>query len=218
MSRGAGFAAADVDVNFFRDLRIKRLAREFPLLFPVASLAYVGIVLHCWDCGERQTAADAWPELVPWSEEAVSALRTVGLLDRTTRVRKQAWDDWFGVAFARREERRVAGAFGGHQKASNRLAKLQQSPSTATAELQQSPSSALPGPSVPSVPPDSPKPPKGASVKPRKGPRSNGTSPRQLERGDAAVDSKAMASLEERAAAWNAAHPTDRVPLPGGLT
>lgn len=205
MSRGDGFATADLDVNFFRDLKVKRLAREFPDLFLVASLGYLGMVAHCWGCGERQTALDAWPDLVPWSEEAVAALEAVSLLDRTSRVAKKTWDQWFGVAFARRELRRSAGSVGGKQRASN-----------ATAKLEHSPSNVQPVPSVPFLPSDSPKSPQvGTSVKPRRKngdtPRAKGRSPRQLRDGSPEVDAKALAELGERTAKWNADHPTDPI-------
>lgn len=183
MSRGDGFANADVDVNFFRDLKVKRLAREHADVFLQATAGYLGMLLHCWGCGERQMAADAWPELIPYSDEAVAALQAVGLVDRTTRVSRKAWDQWFGVAFARREVRRSAGSVGGQRKASN-----------ARAGLQQSPSDALPVPSVPSVPTDSPQPPNGGLRKKGRNPRSNGDSPRQREE---AVKRGLLAAVKE---------------------
>jgi hypothetical protein len=42
--------------------------------------------------------------------------------------------------------------------------------------------------------------------------RASGRSPRQLLEGTPEVDSRALANLAERAAAWNAAHPTDQIP------
>ena len=170
MSRGDGFANADLDTGFFRDLKVKRLAREHADVFQTAALGYVGIVLHCWGCGDRQGAPDAWPEAVPWSEDAIAALRAVGLLDRGSRIPRKVWDEWFGVAYERRERRRSAGSAGGQHKASN-----------AKAELEQSPSDALPVPSVPSVPSDSPQPPTGGLRKNGRNPRANGDSPRQRE-------------------------------------
>jgi hypothetical protein len=170
MSRGDGFSTADIDVGFFRDLKVKKLAREHSEVFLSACSAYFGIVLHCWGCGQRQTAEDAWPELLPWSEEAVAALKAVGMLDRGSRLPVKVWDAWFGVATARRQLRRSAGSLGGQHKASN-----------ARAELQQSPSDALPVPSVPSVPSDSPQPPTGGPRRNGTNNRANGDSPRQRE-------------------------------------
>lgn len=44
--------------------------------------------------------------------------------------------------------------------------------------------------------------------------RSNGRSPRQLREGSRDIDAKTLASLAERTAAWNAAHPGDQIPAP----
>lgn len=42
--------------------------------------------------------------------------------------------------------------------------------------------------------------------------RASGRSPRQLLEGTPEVNSRALANLAERAAAWNAAHPDDQIP------
>lgn len=210
MSRGDGFANADLDVGFFRDQKVKRLAREHADVFSVAVNGYFGIVLHCWACGERVSALDAWPDIVPWSDAAVEALRHVELLDRTSKLPVGAWNNWFGPAFARREVKRGLGAIGGKKKAQNRLAKLENPASAATgsglAQLDNRASVALAvvaqNPTRPSVRPSdklTPKPPQvGARPKARRGsgenPRATGDAPRQREE---AVKRGMLAALNE---------------------
>ena len=79
MSRGDGFAIADVDVGFYQDTAIKRVARTHPDLFPVAVAGYIGILLASWQQGRRVCAVDGWPEILPYSQAAIDALKEPGV-------------------------------------------------------------------------------------------------------------------------------------------
>jgi hypothetical protein len=161
MSRDDGFRNANIDTGYFRDAKVKRLYREFPLAVALhATAGHQGIILESWDCGERLTATEGWPALLPWSEEAAAALRTVGLLDKASRLPADVWKKRFGEASSRRDEARRKGSLGGQRKAANRrrqepspaTAQLEPSASPATAQLQPSSSPALLVPVGPSVP------------------------------------------------------------------
>jgi hypothetical protein len=219
MSRESGFSVADIATNMARDEKFRRLARLHPDLIAVAFAGYVGITLESWAVGRRVKAIDGWPEIVPWSEPAIKALRSQNLLDTRLKIPMKTWTSWYGAAFARRDRYRQSGSLGGQKKASN----ASRGASNATATLPEissvHSSVALAGRSSRPYVKDSPKPPQaGASVKTsrkaRTSPRANGTSPRQLRGEDPAVDAKALASLEERTAAWNATHPSDPLPMP----
>jgi hypothetical protein len=233
MTRGAGFGNADLDVNITRDPKFRRLARLHPDLVAAAFAGYVGILTDSWGSGERKAAIDAWPEIIPWSDDVIAALQEVELLDAQQKVSEKAWNEWFGAACARREKRRQAGSEGGKQKASNALARLQQQASNASnvlehegedegssnavALLPQGASKTLPvRPSV--RPSDSPIPPQaGARSRSKRAagtnPRANGRSLRQLLEGTPQVDANSLASLAERTAKWNAEHPSDPLPI-----
>lgn len=210
MTRGAGFTSADVDVGITRDSKFRRLARLHPDLIAVAFTGYMGILTDSWGTGERRTAADAWPQIVPWSDAAVNALIECELLDKFHRVPIATWRGWFGAAAARREKRRFSGSIGGKQKASNARALLQQSPSDA---LPVPPSSALS---------DSPKPPQvGAAEKKRRhngtSPRANGDAPRQREEAVKAgllAAFKAIGGAKEMPAGLRGEDDFSREPLP----
>jgi hypothetical protein len=218
MPRGAGFANADIDVNIARDPKFRRLARLHPDLIALSFAGYVGMLAESWGTGERKTALDAWPEILPWSAEAVSALQEVGLLDASQKVTTTAWRGWFGAACERRSRRQMAGSIGGKQKASNARSLLEQEASNAVALLPQTPSKILPVSQSVSQS-DSPLPPQ-AGARPRSGrkngntPRAQGTSPRQLRDGSAEIDTKALESVAERTARWNETHPKDAIPQP----
>jgi hypothetical protein len=216
VSRGAGFANADLDVNIARDTKFRRLSRLHPDLIMPSFAGYVGILAECWGCGERKSAIDAWPEILPWSGEAVSALQEVGLLDAQQKLPQGAWRVWYGAACERRERRRQAGSIGGKQKASNARAEhtremdesyeralaiidTKDASSTATATLEQSSSSLAQTsskilPVRPSVrPSNSPIPPQaGARARAR---RTNGQGPRQLRDGSDEIDRRALTRL-----------------------
>jgi hypothetical protein len=226
MTRGAGFTSADVDVGITRDSKFRRLARLHPDLIAVAFTGYMGILTDSWGTGERRTAADAWPQIIPWSDAAVDALFECELLDKFHRVPITTWRGWFGAAAARREKRRFSGSIGGKQKASN-----------ARALLQQSPSDALPVPpsSDPTINPksrraglredhDNPRS-KGASSRQRgdnpraKGtnPRANGDAPRQREdavKAGLLAAFKAIGGAKEMPAGLRGEDDFSREPLP----
>jgi hypothetical protein len=189
MSRGDGFPNADMDTEYFRDPNVRRLIREYPVaIWSQGIIGHWGLILACWACGKRLPAADGWPDVVPLADEVISALQVVNLLDKSTRLPAATWRRWYGAAAERREKRRFAGSIGGKHKASN-----------ARASLQQTPSDALPVPSVPAVPIDSPKPPQvGAVGKKRRAngtsPRANGDAPRQREE---AVKAGLLAAFKE---------------------
>lgn len=220
MSRD-GFTTADIGVATLRDSKFKRLGREFPDLILRAVVAYIGIVLACWECGDRLTAEDGWPDIVPFDGDVLAALRAVGLLDRGNRVPVSVWHAWYGPAFTRRQERRQSGSLGGQRKAANRrLAELQHSSSVATAELQHSSSDALPDPSYPSYPRDSPSESLNPSTASTSGEHSSRGKRRTTStngKGDGLTqvgDTAAVAALSERVAAWNAAHPGQVLEIP----
>ena len=147
----------------------------------------------------------------------MEALREQNLLDKTLRIPLKTWDSWYGTAFARRDRFRQAGSIGGQKKASNAVATLQ---ATLQQRSSDDSSDALP---VPSVPPDrsvdSPKSPQvGTSAKPRRKTgdtlRAKGQNPRLLRDGSPETDAKALSSLAERTAKWNAEPPNDPIPAP----
>lgn len=184
MSREDGFVNADFDTRYFDDLKVKRLFREYADLAALAVCAHVGIIAHCWQCGERQTALDAWPPIVPYSEPALAALMDVGLLDRSARLPVKAWKDRYGLAFERRMLRRMAGARGGKQKSSN-----------ARAGLEHGLPENLPGPSVPDLPAEStPQPPRRGARQNKTNLRSKGHAPRQVQ---AANEAELMRRFKE---------------------
>lgn len=147
MSRDDGFAIADVATDLLDDPKVRRLARATndEGLTARCLVAYVAVVLASWRLGERVTLEDAAPLWLTGLDDVGERLRTFDLLDISNVIPEPTWDNWFGVAWDRREERRASGRKGGLAKARNR-------PSTATAEPQHSRSDALPVPSVPSVP------------------------------------------------------------------
>jgi hypothetical protein len=154
MSRDGGFLRADLDTGIAHDPKFRRLARLHPKLAAVAFTGYVGLLAESWRLGDRLTALDGWPEIIPWSEQAVRALVEVELLDSETRVPEQAWMAWYGVALAARRRRQAAGSLGGYAKAgsSNATAEPEQSQSDAVALD----SNALPSPPSPPSQPSQP--------------------------------------------------------------
>ena len=107
MSRGAGFDRCDLDTAIMSDPKFKKLARTHPDLIAVAIAGYVGIVAECWRAAERLAAEDAWPAIVPWSPDAVAAMKDADLLDADGRIVEHAWESWFGDANRRRQAGRA---------------------------------------------------------------------------------------------------------------
>ena len=92
----------DVNTAIDDDPKFRTLARRHPDLFPVAFTAYVGIMARSWLHGERLTAEEAWPPLLPYDFTVVDALCDVVLLDAETRIPSGAWERHFGAASERR--------------------------------------------------------------------------------------------------------------------
>lgn len=212
MSRESGFSVADIATNMARDEKFRRLARLHPDLIAVAFAGYVGITLESWAVGRRVKAIDGWPEILPWSEPAIKALRAQNLLDTRLKIPIKTWESWYGAAFARRDRYRQSGSLGGQKKASN----ASRGASNATATLPEissvHSSVALAGRSSRPYVKDSPKPPQ-AGARPRSR-RATGQGPRQLREGSPEIDTKVLSSLEEGVTRWNAAHPSDPIPPP----
>jgi hypothetical protein len=122
VSRATGFSHADIDVNLLSDpkLRAARKRLPDPESQKAAVLTYIAVVLESWRIGERLTVMQALPEWLNYSEQVVAALVAEGLLDKAERVPAKVWTDWYGVAEARREQRRSAGAAGGRASAERR--------------------------------------------------------------------------------------------------
>ena len=113
MSRD-GFKAADLDVRFFSDPKVRRLARAEPddEKLAAAIVVYLQTVAESWGEGERQTAVES-EGYVAATPERVAALQGVGLLDEDGRVVERAWKSWFGPADARRRDRVTEGVING---------------------------------------------------------------------------------------------------------
>lgn len=123
MSRPGGFSHADVDVNLLSDPKLRAVRKRMgpdPEGSYVAVLSYMAVVLECWRQGERLTLMQSLPEWIDYSEKVAEALIAEGLLDRQQRIPVRVWTDWYGVAEARREQRRSAGAAGGRAAAERR--------------------------------------------------------------------------------------------------
>lgn len=170
MSRGDGFAVADLDSSYMDDAKLRALWQRIQDADRMARavVLHQSTLLASWRHGERVTVAEAAPIWLPADAELVSHLVAVRLLDKQGRVHPASWRRWFGAAEERRAKRRLAGATGGrasgNARSSNREATVEH-PSTF----------AEPVPTVPTVPSvDTPQPPSGG------GRRSNGTNPRTI--------------------------------------
>jgi hypothetical protein len=120
MSRPRGFSHADIDTGFLSDPKVRAVRRRLGSAGQNAILCYLAVVLECWRIGERLRLGEALPDWLEPAEGTAEALRAEGLLDRQLRIPAGVWDDWYGVADARREQRRSAGAAGGTATAQRR--------------------------------------------------------------------------------------------------
>lgn len=142
MSRDAGFAHADVDVNLLDDPKVKRLLRlvDDEGTRARAIVVYQAVVLSSWGEGQRVAAEDAAPVWITGLEDLVALLARVGLLDADGRVVEHAFEGWFRPALERRRKRSEAGRLGGiastsgKPKSSNGRASVEQSSSDAEPE------------------------------------------------------------------------------------
>lgn len=174
MSRDDGFAVMDVSVAFVDDPKWRKLLRHAPAQLGPAFIAYTATMGESWKAGRRVSVDDAWPALIPYSEDAVAALRHVGLLDSGGHVQSRAWRGWFGPAKARRDSFRDRWARA-NEKRRAEAAQLPRGSDAVTAS---------PVPSVPSDPSvDSreipPPPAKRGRRKDATNPRAEGEAPRQ---------------------------------------
>jgi hypothetical protein len=112
----AGFPRADIDVGFYHDPKINKLARHLrdPSRTMVCLGLYQSLILASWADGERVTLDDAAPAwwLDPLGDVAAE-LEAVGLVDAEGRIPEHAWETWFGPARDARRDRKFEGAIGG---------------------------------------------------------------------------------------------------------
>jgi len=153
VSRDDGFPTADIDTGLLDDPKIRRLIRacaDDEGLIARCLIAYQAVLYASWGRGERVTLDDAAPLWLTGLDDLAARLVEHGLLASDRRVASQSWDNWFGPAWDRREERRASGRKGGQAKARNKhLSGL------GVAEVEQSQSEALPVSTVlPSLPSD----------------------------------------------------------------
>lgn len=138
MSRGEGFAIADIKVTHLDDNRVRELWRRVGpdvALMSECMTLHLAVILESWGAGRRMTVGQAAPLWLPVRPEVVAHLVAVGMLDRTGRVPAKSWDKHFGPALERRGRRVEAGRSGG-------LASAKQRSSNASASL---------NPSIPSI-------------------------------------------------------------------
>ena len=163
MSRGDGFATADIDTGLLDDAKMRalwRLLRD-PEMMARAVVAYTAAVLASWRTGDRITAEDAAPF---WDDPAdlLSPLVAAGLLDAEHRIPIHAWTAWYGPAYARTEAKRGGGRIAGlmahgmtrDHAIEEALRRKSLTPPQAIPE--DSSEIAGPVPPLPSVPPDPP--------------------------------------------------------------
>lgn len=117
MSRD-GFSIADIDSNLMADPKVVALARSLrdPQVVLAAVGVYLATLLASWRSGERTTADEALPAWVLDVEPfgpLIAALQSADLLDADGRPPQDAWEGWFGPAYARRAGYRKAAAAGG---------------------------------------------------------------------------------------------------------
>lgn len=131
MSRGEGFAVADIKVSHLDDDKVRELWRrvqpDVALMTECVTL-HLAVTLDSWGAGRRSNAEQAAPLWLPVRQEAVDHLVAVGLLDRTGKVPPRSWEKHFGPARERRGRRVEAGRSGGlasgKQRSSNASASL----------------------------------------------------------------------------------------------
>lgn len=122
MPSGEGFDRMDVKTSIHRDPKFKKLARLHPDLLASGFMAFVATLGESWSNAERLDARDAWPELLPYSDDVLDALQEVSLLDDDYKVASGTWEEWFGQVTRRRaaNRRRWADAKrntrGGHEE------------------------------------------------------------------------------------------------------
>lgn len=116
MSRGDGFAIADVATDLLDDDKVRALWRELGgdlTRMTHALVLHEATLLGSWRAGCRVTVAAAAPLWLPVDQELVAALQRVRLLDGSGRITAKAWHSWFDPAAMRREARRRSGELGG---------------------------------------------------------------------------------------------------------
>ena len=106
MSREEGFAVMDVSTSVCDDPKFRRLARDHQEHCAVAFVVWIATLAESWRTGRRESVADAWPSILPYSDDVVTAMKRVGLIDKSGRVPAKSWADWFGPALERRQRSR----------------------------------------------------------------------------------------------------------------
>jgi hypothetical protein len=115
MSRDDGFAVADVATDLLDDPKVKALWRALGDQGRMghALTLYTATVLASWRAGCRVPVDDAAPVWLVVDRDLLAALVDAKLLDRTGRIPPRSWKGWYGPAWDRREQRRIAGRLGG---------------------------------------------------------------------------------------------------------
>jgi hypothetical protein len=106
MSRRDGFPVMDVSTDFVNDPKFRRVQRVNPDHVAPAIAVYMAVLGESWKAGERASAVDAWPVLLPYDEGVIQSMQAAGLLDRRSQITVKAWEGWFREAFERREKTR----------------------------------------------------------------------------------------------------------------
>ena len=108
MSRGKGFAIADVDVAKQGDPKVRALWRHLrdESAMNAAMVVHEAVLLASWAAGERVAAEDAAPAWMTDVEAPASALAHVGLLDDRGHIPLKSWRSWFVPAAERRQQTR----------------------------------------------------------------------------------------------------------------
>jgi hypothetical protein len=97
----------DVSTSILHDPKFVKLARSHPELAGNAFTVYSSTMAESWHEGQRLSAGEAWPVILPRVDRAViDALREVRLLDAKDRVTVSAWREFFERARDRREKAR----------------------------------------------------------------------------------------------------------------
>ena len=115
MSREDGFQVADIDSGYFEDAKMRDLWQRLhdPDQMARATCLHASTLLASWRQGERVTVTQACPLWLTVDPALVAALKSAKLLDKTGRIPLDAFVQWFGAAFSRRDIRREAGRTGG---------------------------------------------------------------------------------------------------------
>ncbi len=158
MSRDDGFAVADMDSAYFDDAKMRDLWQRVqdPDRMARAVILHAATLLGSWRQGERITVSQAAPLWMPHDGGIVDDMKSVRLLDRSGKIPLGPWNQWFGVAFKRREVRRETGRAGGLASGKSRSTDGEASvqvESSPTEPVRPSVRSVRSGPTGPSVPP-----------------------------------------------------------------